>query len=192
MAVHDEASPHPPGVQPPAFRVVRPGTFCNHDCDLQSKIAAQQDKNRSSAEYSQRTDRVAAARKVQITDLYTVIDQSQRMIFAYREGEKPISKKAWRKLREAEIAAGIAVGAVEEEQAGFGSPPRDMRINPHFALPPASPTRGDVEAYVAAYLDLCSQLRGGWGFAYNEVLSSLPMEKVKRLIQQQTTNDPSP
>ena len=192
MAVHDEASPHAPGVQPPAFRVVRSGTFCNHNCDLQSKIAAPQDKNRSSAEYSQRTDRLAAALQVHLTDLHTVVKQSQRMIFAYRKGEQPITPKAWRILREAEIAAGIAVDAVEEEQAGFGSQPRHMLINPHFALPPASPTRGDVEAYVAAYLDLCAQLRGGWGFAYNEVLSSLPMEKVKRLLKQQTTNDPSP
>jgi len=56
------------------------------------------------------------------------------MLFGYRQGKYPITAKAWRKLRSAEIAAGIAV-ATEEERAEFSA--RSRVAAPLFEGAPA-------------------------------------------------------
>jgi len=55
--------------------------------------------------FTARTDALAAALGISIEDLPGRIGISRAMIYAYRSGANPISRKAWGKLREAELRA---------------------------------------------------------------------------------------
>lgn len=66
-----------------------------------------QEKSESSLEFLERTDRLASALGVTVSGLSGVMSLSNGMLFAYRTGKNPISKKAWLKLEAAERKAGI-------------------------------------------------------------------------------------
>lgn len=76
-------------------------------------------ENRSSDEFSKRTDKLAKALGLSVRDLYPALGMSVSMLFGYRKGHNRITDKAWRKLRKAEIEAGIEARA-EEPPAQFG------------------------------------------------------------------------
>lgn len=87
-----------------------------------------QEKNRSSSQFSQRTERLADVLKVQLGELPDRIGVSPRMFYGYRSGKYDVSDKAWRKLDQAERAAGIAP---ESED----SPKKRLNQNPPGELP---------------------------------------------------------
>lgn len=66
-----------------------------------------QAKSESQLEFSGRTDRLAAALGLTVSELTKVLTLSNGMLFAYRSGKNPISDKAWEKLESAEIKAGL-------------------------------------------------------------------------------------
>ncbi len=66
-----------------------------------------QQKNKSSYDFSERTDRLAAALHVTMRELGPKIGVSPAMLFGYRSGKYDPTLKAWRKLEAAEQAAGI-------------------------------------------------------------------------------------
>lgn len=66
-----------------------------------------QEENHSSSHFSQRTEDFADYLRVSLRDLPERIGISDRMFYGYRSGAYPVSAKAWRKLRRAELAAGL-------------------------------------------------------------------------------------
>lgn len=68
-----------------------------------------QGKSESTLEFLERTDRLASALSITVSELAKVISLSNGMLFAYRTGKNPVSEKAWIKLRAAEHKAGIGV-----------------------------------------------------------------------------------
>jgi hypothetical protein len=93
-----------------------------------NKIRTVQAQNQNTAEFSERTNRLAEKLGVSLRDLGPKLEMSTAMLFGYRSGSNLISVKAWKKLEQAEIRAGLRpedepfVGRVsEEEQAPFGA-----------------------------------------------------------------------
>lgn len=66
-----------------------------------------QDKSEFFSEFSERTETLARFMGLRLSDLPENIGVSASMFYAYRSGKYPISSKAWRKLEQAEKAAGI-------------------------------------------------------------------------------------
>ena len=60
-------------------------------------------------EFLKRTDDLALKLRLNLTDLARRIDLSDGSFFGYRTGRVALSHKAWRKLEDAERAAGIGV-----------------------------------------------------------------------------------
>lgn len=165
------------GVVNPPFWIVISPRLLQHAANLSPKNAVPQDDFRSAAEFSQRVDRLAAHLKIALRRLPQTLGISERMLFAYRKGSHPITAKAWAKLRQAEIAAGLAVAdepRAEESPARFDpadplsghatpvprgqhSPAGRGVIAPHesFSKPPL-PTEADVHAYVAYVLSVAA------------------------------------
>lgn len=71
-----------------------------------------QDKSENYSEFSESTERLAQKLGKNLNDLPPLIGISPAMFYAYRNGKYRISEKAWRKLRAAEAAAGLAPPAV--------------------------------------------------------------------------------
>jgi hypothetical protein len=75
-----------------------------------------QQKSDKSSEFSERTDALAAKLERNVSDLPGIIRVNPDMLWGYRRGRYPISSKAWAKLEQAEIAAGIFHNEAEPEQ----------------------------------------------------------------------------
>lgn len=95
-----------------------------------------QEKNRSSSQFSQRTENLAEKMNLLLRDLPQVLGFSERMLFGYRSGKYPITNKAWRKLEQAERTAGI----VQPQSQSMG---RIGRRGPMASR--SGVTRGDLE-----------------------------------------------
>lgn len=74
-----------------------------------AEIGVMQEKSESSLEFLERTDRLASALGITVSALSEVMSLSNGMLFAYRSGKHPISRKAWLKLDVAEKKAGIGI-----------------------------------------------------------------------------------
>jgi transcriptional regulator with XRE-family HTH domain len=61
-----------------------------------------QAKNQTNLEFSDRTDRLADQLGISLRQLAERIGISPAMLFAYRSGKYPISRKAWKKLDQTE------------------------------------------------------------------------------------------
>lgn len=135
-------------------------------------------ENRSAAEFSRRLDRLSLKTGMPLRALAPRVNMSGSMLFAYRSGKQPISRKAWDKLRNAEVAAGLAPpeptpGEVRESSARYSQPPplypphaapvsRGQHIPPagrgviaphaNFPTPSLPTTDQDVHAYMAHVL----------------------------------------
>jgi hypothetical protein len=66
-----------------------------------------QAENQNFSEFFSRTEQLASKLGVRAVDLPEIMGLSKAMLFAYRKGKYPISWRAWRKLEQAEKAAGI-------------------------------------------------------------------------------------
>ena len=66
-----------------------------------------QEKSEFSLIFSERTDALASHFGIRVIDLPKKIKISEDMLMGYRTGRYPISKKAWMKLDQAEIEAGL-------------------------------------------------------------------------------------
>lgn len=75
-----------------------------------------QDQNYSSANFLERTDRLAETLGVSMRALASVIGISQAMLFGCRAGKYEPSLKTWRKLEQAESRSTLKV---EEERPAF-------------------------------------------------------------------------
>lgn len=146
-------------------------------------------ENRSAADFSQRTNRLAARLGVALRQLPPYLDISERMIFAYREGESPVSEKALRKLAAAEVQAGLRSAApirsepyrksgmkddfsVEEPQASYG-----RMLTPGHEPPPAEPTAQHCIDYFNTYLAKALQSPGGVGFTWHLLQKHFPLDE---------------
>jgi hypothetical protein len=94
-------------------------------------------ENRTSSQYSQRTEALAAKRGVLLGEIPEVLGVSARMFHGYRSGKYPISPKAWRKLEAAEAqmenSAPLRINPSWTEQgkgepADYARPLREDRI----------------------------------------------------------------
>ncbi len=74
-----------------------------------------QAENQNFSDFSRRTEILAEKLGVRLVDLPTHLGISKAMLFAYRKGGYTISGKAWRKLEQAERAAGLL--APEDREA---------------------------------------------------------------------------
>ncbi|MDD2763468.1 MAG: hypothetical protein PHE83_05780 [Opitutaceae bacterium] len=93
---------------------------------MSSKIAVGQAKNRSAVDFSQRTDAIALALEMPLRALPMKIGVSDRMFWGYRSGKYPVKKKGWEKLRNCEIAVGLA------------APDPEIKAIPNTAAQPAT------------------------------------------------------
>jgi len=66
-----------------------------------------QEKKNTFRIFLERSDKLAEIRRVSLRELAPLMGLSVASLFGYRSGAIPISNKAWRKLEEAEKAAGI-------------------------------------------------------------------------------------
>lgn len=110
-----------------------------------------QDKSEHYSEFSERTDQLAAALNISVSSLTDVLKISNGMLFGYRGGKNPISRKAWSKLESAEVhlkAGGR--GYPERADVPAGSP--RYGLNEDAAARPM-PTRADCESYLRTLLN---------------------------------------
>lgn len=144
-----------------------------------------QDKFRSKEEFSQRTDALAARLRVPLNKLPGYTGFSERMLYFYRKNPDRISKKAWGKLLTAEMKAGIAVKSGDSDYSDRAAVPivPRVRINPGYAIPPANPTREDVEMYVRACLDIADRVPGGVAFLHFALTSEGYLEKLRQKLK---------
>lgn len=146
-----------------------------------------QDKFRSKEEFSQRTDALAARLRVPLNKLKPYTGFSERMLYFYRKNPDKISKKAWGKLLAAEMKAGIAVApaAADDRYSKRAAAPMvpPMRINPGYAIPPANPTREDVEEYIRACLDVAERVPGGVAFLHFTLTGEGYLQKLRQKLK---------
>jgi hypothetical protein len=76
-----------------------------------------QEKSDNHAYFSEKSERLAKHLGINLDAIPAYIGISKDMFYAYRTGRHPISAKAWRKLKQAEIEAGLRkdVGEVKRE-----------------------------------------------------------------------------
>ena len=79
-----------------------------------------QEQNRSFSQFSLRSDLLSEHYRIPVAQIAGKMDISERMLFGYRTGKYPISKKAWRKLEQAEREAGLVPAFKEQFQAASG------------------------------------------------------------------------
>lgn len=148
-----------------------------------------QEENHTISEFSERTDRLAEKLGLPLRDLPQRLDISQSMLFAYRKGTHPISKKAWRKIRSAEIAAGIVSEVSEGEQADYrksgssaasAAPAARTRsggmLNPSHEPTPAQPSQQECIDYFLRYLARAAHEPGGLGVVMYKLKKHLPLD----------------
>ena len=58
-----------------------------------------------------------------------------------------------------------------------------MKIESLYELPPANPTRQQIEAYVKAYLDQAERTPGGLGLSWALVKKHFDLEDLKRMLK---------
>jgi hypothetical protein len=129
-------------------------------------------KNPTKDVFSEKTDRLADHLKLPIKELAAYIGISPDSLSGYRSGRYEISAKAWRKLRTAEMKAGITgIGLNPSESArlvteneapyfprntgpetGNARTSSPVKINPAFAPPGPHPTEQDCLNHLSAYL----------------------------------------
>lgn len=66
-----------------------------------------QAENETPIDFLKRSDALALALQKNVQDLTEVLGVSRASLFSYRTGKRPITSKAWRKLEQAERAAGM-------------------------------------------------------------------------------------
>jgi hypothetical protein len=84
-----------------------------------------QEENQSTRAFSERTDRLAAKLGISLRALGPKVGISPAMLFAYRSGNQSVSRKAWGKIRAAEVEAGLAAplpATIDEQPPIQGSP----------------------------------------------------------------------
>lgn len=86
-----------------------------------------QAQNQNFSEFSRRTELLAEKLGKRLIDLPETLNISKAMLFAYRKGSYTISDKAWRKLEQAERAAGLAPPImVQMQSAGTDEQKQEM------------------------------------------------------------------
>jgi len=99
-------------------------------------------------------------------------------LFAARSGKLPISRKTWRKLEQAESAAGLRVEeppGIYRKSATLGHGPipdekaLDSRMLNAAYQPVGQPTRAQIEEHFRRYLDAAERAPGGLGFAWIQI-----------------------
>ena len=63
--------------------------------------------NNAAEDFTRRTDALAFALKLSLRDLSAYIGISRAALHTYRNGDQPVSKRSWRKLRTAEEKASL-------------------------------------------------------------------------------------
>jgi hypothetical protein len=139
-----------------------------------------QEKLESSAVFLERTDRLAAALGVTVSELPPVISLSNGMLFAYRKGRYPISRKAWIKLEAAERAAGVApISAPPKESTSRAEAQTGAGHDQDTSA--REPTREDCLGYLAGYLDEAAGVPGAVGYVWIQLNTHLPRDLLRRL-----------
>jgi hypothetical protein len=80
-----------------------------------------QDKTQQKSEFSNRTEKLASHLNLKLSRLPKILGISPAMFFAYRTGKNRVSEKAWKKLEDAEILAGILINKSSESRWGSSS-----------------------------------------------------------------------
>jgi len=111
-------------------------------------------ENQTIIPFSARIDRLAAQLQMGLKEVAPWIGISPAMLFAYKSGKNPISKKAWRKLEEAEIRDGIAMPH-PVDLVYKGRLPLVAESKRLYGGDPA--TRRECELYFKAYLDAAEE-----------------------------------
>ncbi len=92
------------------------------------------DKSSAFYEFSDRSESLAGRLKVKISELGDVLSISPDMLAGYRTGRYPISAKAWRKLHNAEMEAGIRMPDHDSSKAELVRIRNELaRHDPKFA-----------------------------------------------------------
>src|SRR5690606_30595463 len=108
---------------------------------FRTRIVPSQDKIAPDSDFYGRVQRLADCYGIPIKEAASRAGISPSMLFAYKSGKSPVTRKAVRKLRTAEIEAGLEPAAVNEEAARYGErfrsdPPLHEVRAPHEHLPP--------------------------------------------------------
>lgn len=133
--------------------------------------------------FSEKSEKLAAHLGVKLDELPARLGVSKDMFYAYRTGRYPISKKAWRKLREAEIAAGLHTSA-----ASYGEPDQITRLEQGIAwlekeVAALKTQRAAAEKALAERLAaLDAELKAMPGVA-EAVAAGLSLEDIRALIR---------
>lgn len=131
-----------------------------------------QEKSESSLEFLERTDRLASSLGITVSELSGVMSLSNGMLFAYRTGKNPISKKAWLKLEAAEQKAGI--GAKTPTAPVFESDVSGLRVLEAAAI---------LRRQAAELMDAADRLDPGQSAKAREYLSSV----LRRVGEEEAT-----
>jgi len=106
-------------------------------------------KNQTIIPFSDRVEQLAAHLGIGVKETASRIGISPAMLFAYKSGKNPISGKAWRKLEEAEIRAGLKIGSDFLIKSDRG-----ILVAEAKALSSGDPaSRRECEEYFQRYLD---------------------------------------
>ena len=135
----------------------------------QTKPETLQEDFQTISEFVRRTDDLSHRVGLNLSEIHGILGISKAMVFAYRSGKSRITGKVWRKLMDAEHAAGID-GAPPAENAESSTDPKESGIGDSaheesvMLREDAQPYRAQVNPVAEAFtkirdgLDLLEQL----------------------------------
>lgn len=166
----------------------------------QSIFGSLQAEKQTALEFSDRTNRLAEKLGISVRQLADVLEMSLDPLMGGRTGRLPVSRKTWKKLRDAEAKHGLdnkdhfqtKQNVLNEPAAVYkaagnaaGDKPKiqadRLKINTAFRTAPAEPTAEDCISYLAAYVSRARLVPGMIGHTWIQLKRHFPIEDLEQL-----------